>query len=121
MCKIQEIHIFTWDSHSTKYVYTQGISLHSATVYLCSLKELYLFTFKEMIYLLTVKEILKIHSENIYLFTKCIVIRGNYIRSRNYIHFKELTSSFNELIFIQGNIFIQGKCIHSGKLYPFKE
>ena len=37
-----------------------------------------LFNFKEIIYLLAVKEIL-IHSKNIYLFTKSIIIRGNYI------------------------------------------
>ena len=43
------------------------------------------------------------------------------MRSRNYIHFKELISSFDEIIFIQGNIFLQGKYIHSGKLYQFKE
>ena len=30
-------------SHSTKYICTQGIILHPATVYLCSFKELYLF------------------------------------------------------------------------------
>ena len=60
-------------------------------------------------------------SKNIYLFTKSIIIRGNYIRSRNYIHFKELISSFNEIIFVQGNIFLQGKHIHSEKLYQFKE
>ena len=59
--------------------------------------------------------------KNIYLFTKSMIIRGNYIRSRNYIHFKELISSFNEIIFVQGNIFLQGKHIHSEKLYQFKE
>ena len=53
---------------------------------------------------------------------KSIIIRGNlFIRSRNYIHFKELISSLNKIIFIQGNIFIQGDNLHSGKLYPFKE
>ena len=70
-----------------------------------------------MIYLLTVKEI---HSKNIYLFTRSIIIRGNYILSQNYIHFKELiksfkeiyshsrkTYSFREIISIQGNIFIK--------------
>ena len=47
-----------------------------------------------------------------------ILVHGNKI----YIHFKELISSFKEIIFIQGNIFgIQRKHIHSGKLYPFKE
>ena len=44
-------------SHSRKYVCTQSITLHPATLYLCSFKELYLFNFKEIIYLLTVKEI----------------------------------------------------------------
>ena len=43
------------------------------------------------------KEIL-IHSKNIYLFTKSIIIRGNYILTRNYIHFKEPYQ------FVQGNI-----------------
>ena len=42
-------------SHSTKYICTQGIIFHSATVYLCSFKELYLFNFKDMIYLLTIQ------------------------------------------------------------------
>ena len=70
-----------------------------------------------MIYLLTVKEIL-IHSKvNIYLFTKSIIIRGNYTLTRNYIHFKEPYQ------FVQGNIssFNENIRIHSGKLYPFKE
>ena len=105
-------------SYSTKYICTQGIVLHPATVYLCSFKEVYLFNFKEMMYLLTVKEIL-ILSNNIYLFTKSMIIRGNYIQTRNYIHFKEpyhfvqrnISSfneiySFREIISIQGNIFI---------------
>ena len=61
------------------------------------------------------------NSKNIYLFTKSVIIRGNYIRSRNYIHFKELISLLNKIIFIQGNIFLLGKHIHSGKLYQFKE
>ena len=69
-------------------------------------------------YLLTVKEVL-ILSKHIYLFTKSIIIRGNYILTRNYIHFKEPyqfvqgnISSFNEIysfrevISIQGNIVI---------------
>ena len=69
-------------------------------------------------HLLTVKEILNL-SNNIYLFTKRIIIRGNYILTRSYIHFKEpyqfvqgSISSFNEIysfreiISIQGNIFI---------------
>ena len=73
-----------------------------------------------MIYLLTVREIL-ILSNNIYLFTKSIIIRGNYILIRNYIHFKlkepyqfvegNISSfneiySFGEIISIQGNVFI---------------
>ena len=79
---------------------------------------MYLFNFKEMIHLLTVKEIL-ILSKHIYLFTKSIIIRGNYILTRNYIHFKEPyefvqgnmfsfneTYSFREIISIQGNMFI---------------
>ena len=99
--------------HSRHY----GI-LHPATVYLCSFKKLFLFNFKEIIYLFTVKEILTL-SNNIYLFTKNIIIRGNYILTRNYIHFKEpyqfvqgnISSfneidSFREIISMQGNIFI---------------
>ena len=61
-----------------------------------------------MIYLLTVKEIL-ILSNNIYLFAKNILIRGNYILTRNYIHFKEPYQ------FVQRNIFVQGNYIHSRK------
>ena len=53
-------------SHSTKYICTQGIILHTATVYLRSFMESYLFNFKEMIYLLTVKEKYLIHSKNIF-------------------------------------------------------
>ena len=64
-------------------------------------------------YLLTVKEIL-ILSNNIYLFTKSIIIRGNYILTRNYIHFKEPYQ------FVQGNISSFNEK-YSGKLYPFKE
>ena len=68
-----------------------------------------------MIYLLIVKEIL-ILSKNIYLFTKSISIRGNYILTQNYIHFKEPHQ------FVYGNIYPRSmKHFHSGKLYPFKE
>ena len=63
---------------------------------------------------LTVKEIL-ILSNNIYLFTKSIIIRVNYILTRNYIHFKEPYQ------FVQGRYPRSTKYIHSGKLYPFKE
>ena len=89
-----------------------------------------------MIYLLTVKEIL-IHSHNVSLFTKSIIIRGNYILTRNYIHFKEpyicsvkeiyprsmKTYSFREVISIQGNMFYF-RDIYSFKfmaIYSFKE
>ena len=80
-----------------------------------------------MIYLLTVKEIL-IHSKvNIYLFTKSIITRGNYILTRNYIHFKEPyqfvqgnISSFNENIFIQGNYVHSRKYVHLRNIYSFK-
>ena len=82
---------------------------------LCSFKELYLFNFKEMIYLLTIKETNSFKD----LFTKSIIIRGNYIRSRNYINFKELISSmklysFKENITFREIISIQG-------IYSFKE
>ena len=122
MQKIQEIHIFKF----SKYICTQAIILHPAIIYLCSFKELYLLNFKEMIYLLTVKEIL-IHSKNIYLFTKSIIIRGNYILTRNYIHFKEPyqfvqgnISAFNENIFIQGNYIHSRKYVHLRNIYSFK-
>ena len=62
----------------------------------------------------------EILSNNIYLFTRSIIIRGNCILSRNYIHFKELISSFKEIYprsrktysfreikSIQGNILIK--------------
>ena len=96
-------------SHSTKYICTQGIILHPTTVYLCSFKESYLFNFKEMIYLLTVKEInsFKEHISVIFIHKK-------------YNHSMQLYL-FTELYSFQGNIFVQGKHIHSGKLYPFKE
>ena len=50
--------------------------------------------------------------EYIYIFTKSMINRGNYILSQNYIYFKELISSFKEYVLVQG------KHIHSGKLYP---
>ena len=84
----------------------QGIILHPATLYLCSLKEFYLFNFKEMIYVLTVKEI---HS-----FKEHISIHKKYNHSRQFYSFAELYS-------FQGNIFIQGKHLNSRKLYPFRE
>ena len=87
-------------SHSTKYICTQGIILHPATVYLYSFKELY-FT------------------KYIYSLTKSIIIRGNYIRSRSYIHFKAI-SSFKENIFIQGSYIHSRKYIHLRNIYSFK-
>ena len=111
--------------HSRHY----GI-LHPATVYLCSFKKLFLFNFKEIIYLFTVKEILTL-SNNIYLFTKNIIIRGNYILTRNYIHFKEPyqfvqgnISSFNEIDSFREIISMQGNNIYSFKfkaIFSFME
>ena len=66
-----------------------------------------------MIYLLTDKEIL-ILSKHIYLFTKSIIIRGNYILTRNYINFKE-PYQFKQ-IYPRSM-----KHVHLGKLYLFKE
>ena len=74
-----------------------------------------------MIYLLTVKEVL-ILSNNIYLFTKSIIIRGHYILTRNDIHFKEMyprstkyihSGKYKEHVFVQvqGHMFIQGNYI----------
>ena len=115
------------NSKNTNIQIKQNIFTLKATVYLCSFKKLYLFNFKEMIYLLTIKEIL-IHSKNIYLFTKSIIIRGNYILIRNYIHFKEFhpfvqgnISSLNENIFrIQGNYIHSRKYVHLRNVYSFK-
>ena len=56
----------------------------------------------------------EIHSKNIYSFTRSIIISGNYILSRNCIHFKELISSFKENIFIQGLYIHSRKYIHQG-------
>ena len=68
-----------------------------------------------MIYLLTVKEIL-ILSNNIYLFTKSIIIRGNYIRdTKLYAFQRNRLTSFKE-IYPRSTTDIL-----SGKLYPFKE
>ena len=68
-----------------------------------------------MIYLLTVKEIL-ILSNNIYLFTKSVIIQGNYILTRDYMFIsRNRISSFKE-IYPRSM-----KHIHLGKLYPFKE
>ena len=79
-----------------------------------------------MIHLLTVKEI-PIHSKHIYLFTKSIIIRDNYILTRNYTHFKEPyqfvqgnVSSFCENIFIQGNYIHSRKYVHLRNIYSFK-
>ena len=69
-----------------------------------------------------------IHSKNVYLFTKSIIIRGSYILTRNYNHFKEpyicsvkeiyprsmKTYSFREVISIQGNMF------YLRNIYSFK-
>ena len=78
-----------------------------------------------MIYL-TVKEIL-ILSRNIYLLTKSIIIRGNYILTRNYIHFREPyqfiqgnTPSFNENIFTQGNYIHSRKYVHLRNIYSLR-
>ena len=119
------IHIFKLNKiylHSGHYFTSMP-----ATVYLCSFKELHLFNFKEIIYLLTVKEIL-IYSNNIYLFTKNIIIRGNYILTRNYIHSKEpyhfvqgnISSSGNENILIQGNYIHSRKYVHLRSIYLYK-
>ena len=108
----------TYIQIKTKYICTQGITLHPATVYL--------FNFKEKIYLLTVKEIL-IYSKNIYLFAKSRIVRGNHILTRNYIHFKEPyqfvqgnVSSLSENIFIQGNYIHSSKYVHLSNIYSFK-
>ena len=111
--------------HSTKYICTQGIISHPATVYLCSFKELYLFNFKEMIYLLTVKEV--------NLFKEHIFIHKKYNNSRQLYPLTELysfqgtyrflqgnISSFKENIFIQGNYIHSMKYIHLRSIYSFK-
>ena len=79
-----------------------------------------------MIYLITVKEIL-ILSKNIHLFPKSIIIRGNYILTRNYINFKEPyqfvqgnISSFNETYSFTGNYIHSRKCVHLMNIYSFK-
>ena len=79
-----------------------------------------------MIYLLTDKET-SILSKHIHLFTKSIIIRGNYILTQNYIHFKEPyqfvqgnISSFNENIFIQGIYIHSRKCVHLRNINSFK-
>ena len=80
-----------------------------------------------MIYLLTVKKIL-ILSNNIDLLTKSIIIRGNYILTRNYIHFKEPyqfvqgnISSFNEIYSFREIISIQGNISSFNEIYSFRE
>ena len=80
-----------------------------------------------MIYLLTVKEIL-ILSTNIYLFTKSIIIRDNYVLTRNYVHSVQEpyqfvqgnVSLFNENILIQGNYIHSRKYVHLRSIYSFK-
>ena len=61
------------------------------------------------------------------LLTKSIITRGNYILTRNYIHFKEpYQVRSRKYILVQRNIFIQGNYIHSRKyiylrnIYSFK-
>ena len=73
-----------------------------------------------MVYLLTDKEIL-ILSKHIYLFTKSIIIRGNYILTRNYNHFHRRpklivcilygTSGGSERFMPYETIFIEHCCI----------
>ena len=112
-------------SHSTKYICTQGIILHPATVYLRSFKELYVFSFKEMIYLLTIWEINS--------FKEHIFIHKKYNQSRQLYSFKELyifqetyqfiqgnVSSFKENIFIQDNYIHSRKYIHLRNIHSFK-
>ena len=67
-----------------------------------------------MIYLSTVKEIL-ILSDNIYLFTKSIIIRGNYILTRLYQFQGTVSVRSRKYILVQRNILIQGNYIHSRK------
>ena len=103
-------------SHSTKYICTQGIILHPATVYLCNFTELYLFNFKEMIYVLTVKEI-NSFKEHIFFHKKYNHSRQLYSFTE-YIHFKEI-SSFKENLFIQGSYIHLRKYIHLRNIYSF--
>ena len=63
--------------------------------------------------LVNFKEIL-ILSNNIYLFTETIIIRGNYILTRNYIHFKEPYQ------FVQGYYIHSRKYVYLRNIYSFK-
>ena len=77
------------------------------------------------ILVLTVKKIL-ILSNNIYLFTKSIIIPGNYILTQNYIHFKKPyqfvqgnISSFNQIYSFRETIHSR-KYIYLRNIYSFK-
>ena len=64
--------------------------------------------FKEMIYLLTIREI-NSFKEHIFIHKNVQSIEAIIFFSRNYIHFKELISSFKEMY------------PHSRKTYSFRE
>ena len=110
-CKIQEIHIFTFNKiylHSSHYFTSSN----------CIFTQLQGIVFIQ----LQGNDILVNYQGNkfiIDLFTKSIIIRGNYIRSRTYINFKEI-SSFKENIFIQGNYIHSRKRSHLRNIYSFK-
>ena len=114
-CKIQEINIFTFNKI---YLYSKHYFISSNYIFM-QLQGILFFQLQG-------KDILvncqgkKLIQRTCFFFTKSITIRGNYIRSRNYIHFNELIVhsrklySFKELSSFKENI-------NSGKLYSFKE
>ena len=101
-CKIQEIHIFTFNK-----IYLH--SRHHFTPSNCIFMQLQGIVFNQ----LQGNDILVNCQWNKF-------IKRTYIYSQKYNHSRQLYS-FTESYSFQGNIFIQGKHIHSGKLYPFKE
>ena len=79
----------------TKYICTQGIILHPA---------LSIYGASGIVFIQLQGNDILVNCrgnkfiQRRYIFShKSIIIRGNYILSRNYIHFKELISSFKEI------------------------
>ena len=77
--------------------------------------------------LVNCQEILILSNNILYLFTKSIIIRANYILTRNYIHFKEPyqfvqgnISLFNEIHSFRKNNIHSRKYIYLRNIYSFK-
>ena len=114
-CKIQEIHIFKLSK-----IYLHSRHYFTSSNFICMQLQGIVFIQLQGNYILVNCQGNLKFIQRTYSFTRSIIIRGNYILSRNYIHFKDLISSFKEIylrlrktysfreiISIQRNIFIE--------------